>query len=64
MKDTEISFRGLGSGRVGDSGPKAPSLEHQIAQRQDGVKLLPRFVGYGITSVRDMASPPDDILRL
>lgn len=29
----------------------------------DGRRLLPRLVGYGITGVRDMASP-DDILRL
>lgn len=31
---------------------------------EGGVKTLPRLVGYGITGVRDMASPPDDILRL
>jgi imidazolonepropionase-like amidohydrolase len=30
----------------------------------EGVKVLPRLVGYGITGVRDMASPVDDILRL
>ena len=30
----------------------------------DGRRLLPRLVGYGITGVRDMASPVDDILRL
>jgi hypothetical protein len=29
----------------------------------DGVKVLPRLVGYGITGVRDMASPLDDGLR-
>jgi Amidohydrolase family len=35
-----------------------------VGSYEDGVKVLPRFVGYGITGVRDMASPPDDILRL
>ena len=35
-----------------------------IGSYQDGVKVLPRLVGYGITGVRDMASPVDDILRL
>jgi imidazolonepropionase-like amidohydrolase len=35
-----------------------------VGSYQDGVKVLPRLVGYGITGVRDMASPPDDILRL
>ena len=35
-----------------------------LGSYQDGVKVLPRLVGYGITGVRDMASPVDDILRL
>ena len=35
-----------------------------VGSYEDGVKVLPRFVGYGITGVRDMASPLDDILRL
>jgi hypothetical protein len=35
-----------------------------VGSYQDGVKILPRLVGYGITGVRDMASPLDDILRL
>ena len=35
-----------------------------LGSYQEGVKVLPRLVGYGITGVRDMASPPDDILRL
>jgi hypothetical protein len=35
-----------------------------IGSYEDGVKVLPRLVGYGITGVRDMASPIDDILRL
>src|SRR5262249_10835365 len=30
----------------------------------DGSKALARLVGYGVTGVRDMASPVDDILRL
>jgi imidazolonepropionase-like amidohydrolase len=30
----------------------------------EGAKILPRLVAYGITGVRDMASPVDDILRL
>ena len=30
----------------------------------EGTKVLPRLVAYGITGVRDMASPVDDILRL
>jgi hypothetical protein len=35
-----------------------------VGSYQDGSKLLPRLVGYGITGVRDMASPLDGILRL
>jgi hypothetical protein len=35
-----------------------------LASYQDGAKVLPRLVGYGVTGVRDMASPLDDILRL
>lgn len=35
-----------------------------IGGYNEGAKLLPRLVGYGITGVRDMASPVDDILRL
>jgi imidazolonepropionase-like amidohydrolase len=35
-----------------------------LGSYQDGVKVLPRLAGYGITGVRDMASPIDDILRL
>ena len=35
-----------------------------VASYQDGVKALSRLVGYGVTGVRDMASPLDDILRL
>lgn len=31
---------------------------------QEGRILLPRLVAYGITGVRDMASPIDDVLRL
>jgi predicted amidohydrolase YtcJ len=35
-----------------------------IGSYQEGTKVLPRLVAYGITGVRDMASPVDDILRL
>jgi hypothetical protein len=35
-----------------------------IGGYQEGTKVLPRLVAYGITGVRDMASPVDDILRL
>jgi imidazolonepropionase-like amidohydrolase len=35
-----------------------------IGGYEEGTKLLPRLVAYGITGVRDMASPLDDILRL
>jgi hypothetical protein len=35
-----------------------------IGGYDDGTKILPRLVAYGITGVRDMASPVDDILRL
>lgn len=35
-----------------------------IGGYDEGAKILPRLVGYGITGVRDMASPVDDILRL
>lgn len=35
-----------------------------IGGYDDGTKVLPRLVAYGITGVRDMASPVDDILRL
>jgi imidazolonepropionase-like amidohydrolase len=35
-----------------------------IGGYEEGTKLLPRLVAYGITGVRDMASPVDDILRL
>jgi imidazolonepropionase-like amidohydrolase len=35
-----------------------------IGRYEEGTKLLPRLVAYGITGVRDMASPVDDILRL
>lgn len=37
---------------------------HHIGGYTDGTKILPRLVAYGITGVRDMASPVDDILRL
>jgi hypothetical protein len=30
----------------------------------DGTRALARLIGYGVTGVRDMASPLDDILRL
>jgi hypothetical protein len=35
-----------------------------IAGRDEGTKVLQRLVAYGITGIRDMASPVDDILRL
>ena len=35
-----------------------------IGGYDEGTKLLPRLVAYGITGVRDMASPVDEILRL
>lgn len=35
-----------------------------VGSYQDGTKVLPRLVAYGITGVRDMASPVDDIVRL
>ena len=35
-----------------------------LGSYEDGAKSLRRLVGYGITGVRDMASPVDDILRL
>jgi imidazolonepropionase-like amidohydrolase len=35
-----------------------------LGSYDDGAKVLPRLVGYGITGVRDMASPVDDVLRL
>jgi imidazolonepropionase-like amidohydrolase len=35
-----------------------------IGRHVEGTKILPRLVAYGITGVRDMASPVDDILRL
>lgn len=35
-----------------------------IGQYAQGVNALPRLVAYGVTGVRDMASPVDDILRL
>jgi imidazolonepropionase-like amidohydrolase len=35
-----------------------------IGGYEEGTKVLPRLVAYGITGVRDMASPVDDILRL
>ena len=35
-----------------------------VGAHAEGVKVLPRLVAHGITGVRDMASPPDDILRL
>jgi predicted amidohydrolase YtcJ len=37
---------------------------HHIGGYNDGTKVLPRLVAYGITGVKDMASPVDDILRL
>lgn len=37
---------------------------HHIGGYEEGTKVLPRLVAYGITGVRDMASPVDDILRL
>jgi imidazolonepropionase-like amidohydrolase len=37
---------------------------HHIGGYEEGTKALPRLVAYGITGVRDMASPVDDILRL
>jgi imidazolonepropionase-like amidohydrolase len=44
--------------------PALWDMHVHVGSYQDGIKLLPRLVGYGITGVRDMASPPDDILRL
>ena len=35
-----------------------------IGGYNEGTKVLPRLVAYGITGVRDMASPVDDVLRL
>ncbi|AMY09299.1 imidazolonepropionase [Luteitalea pratensis] len=35
-----------------------------IGGHDEGTKILPRLVAYGITGVRDMASPVDEILRL
>ena len=35
-----------------------------IGGYDEGTKVLPRLVAYGITGVRDMASPVDDVLRL
>jgi len=35
-----------------------------IGGYDEGKKVLPRLLAYGITGVRDMASPADDILRL
>ena len=35
-----------------------------IGGYDEGTKVLPRLVAYGITGVREMASPVDDILRL
>lgn len=35
-----------------------------IGGHDEGTKILPRLVAYGITGIRDMASPLDDILRL
>ncbi len=35
-----------------------------IGGHDEGTKVLQRLVAYGITGVRDMASPVDDILRL
>jgi imidazolonepropionase-like amidohydrolase len=35
-----------------------------LGSYEDGTKSLRRLIGYGITGVRDMASPVDDILRL
>ena len=35
-----------------------------VGSYENAVKLLPRLVGYGVTGIRDMASDPDDILRL
>jgi imidazolonepropionase-like amidohydrolase len=35
-----------------------------VGSYQEGAKVLPRLVGYGITGIRDMASPLNDILRL
>jgi imidazolonepropionase-like amidohydrolase len=35
-----------------------------LGSYEDGAKSLRRLIGYGITGVRDMASPVDDILRL
>jgi len=35
-----------------------------IGGYEEGTKVLPRLVAYGITGLRDMASPVDDILRL
>jgi imidazolonepropionase-like amidohydrolase len=35
-----------------------------LGSYEEAAKALPRLIGYGITGVRDMASPIDDILRL
>jgi hypothetical protein len=35
-----------------------------IGGYEEGRKLLPRLVAYGVTGVRDMASPVEDVLRL
>ena len=35
-----------------------------LGSYEDGKKTLARLAEYGITGVRDMASPPEDVLRL
>jgi hypothetical protein len=71
-----VRINGRGQGRVpagatvvdGQSQYLIPGLwdmhVHHIGGYDDGKKTLPRMVAYGITGVRDMASPVDDILRL
>jgi hypothetical protein len=40
------------------------AMHVHIGGYDEGAKVLPRLVAYGITGVRDMASPVDDVLRL
>jgi imidazolonepropionase-like amidohydrolase len=44
--------------------PGLSDMHVHLGTYDEGVKVLPRLVGYGITRVRDMASPTEDILRL
>jgi imidazolonepropionase-like amidohydrolase len=44
--------------------PSMWDMHVHIGGYDEGAKVLPRLVAYGITGVRDMASPVDDVLRL